>query len=150
LWRGKVYSQSRLFLSELDGNWVVGLETHPEEAERLEAFVSRFGRMQDTLGEKLLPRWLMALGEKPASMILNRAERLGVLEDAATWLAVRQMRNSLIHEYLEDVHEFAAQLNMANTHVATLIAVYQGIREYALTTMGFAMDEILPGLAGAA
>ncbi|MDZ7852546.1 MAG: hypothetical protein U5L98_07820 [Halomonas sp.] len=35
-------------------------------AEKVEAFTSRFSSLQDTVGDKLLPAWLTALGEKPA------------------------------------------------------------------------------------
>jgi len=34
------------------------LENNIELAERVEAFVARFGRLQDTLGDKLLPTLL--------------------------------------------------------------------------------------------
>lgn len=95
------YSWHRLFDQTIDTEWVVSLDRDPERAERLEAFVSRFGRLQDTIATKLLPRWLMALAEEPGSQIetLNRAERLGVLESADRWLEARQLRNRLIHEY---------------------------------------------------
>lgn len=39
------------------------IETDPVLAERLDAFVSRFGRLQDTVGDKLLPALLSALAE---------------------------------------------------------------------------------------
>ena len=66
-------------------------------AERLEAFVSRFGRMQDTIADKLLPRWLLAQAETPGSQIetLNRAEKLGVLPDVEQWLEARKLRNHI-------------------------------------------------------
>jgi len=75
------YSWNSLFSQMIDAEWVHNLEQDPACAERLEAFVSRFGRMQDTMADKLLPRWLLALAEVPGSQIetLNRAERLGVL-----------------------------------------------------------------------
>ena len=38
----------------------VDLDTNPELAERVEAFVSRFARLQDTTGDKLMPRLLAA------------------------------------------------------------------------------------------
>jgi len=41
----------------------------PELAEQVEAFVSRFGRLQDNLGDKLLPELLTALGEKTSVVI---------------------------------------------------------------------------------
>lgn len=44
--------------------------------------MGRFGRLQDTLGDKLLPLLLSLLGEKVSSAIdnLDRAERLGFIE----------------------------------------------------------------------
>ncbi len=64
----------------LGADGVTAGDRHPELAKRLEAFVSRCGRMQDTIADKLLPRWLLAMAETPGSQIavLNRAERLGV------------------------------------------------------------------------
>ena len=47
------------------------LETDPDLAERVEAFVGRFGRLQDTVGDKLLPLLLAALGEKIGAAIDN-------------------------------------------------------------------------------
>ena len=50
----------------------------------MEAFVGRFGRLQDTLGDKLLPAYLAAEGEFPGTALdnLDRAERLGLLPSA--------------------------------------------------------------------
>lgn len=39
------------------------IEADPLLAERLDAFVSRFGRLQDTVADKLLPTLLLALAE---------------------------------------------------------------------------------------
>ena len=52
------------------------LADNVDETERVEAFVSRFGRLQDTLGDKLLPLYLQALGERRGATIdnLDRAE----------------------------------------------------------------------------
>lgn len=51
------YSQSTLFALPIDLDWVKSLGNYPEVAEKVEAFVSRFGRLQDHLGDKLLPRF---------------------------------------------------------------------------------------------
>ncbi|WP_294042290.1 hypothetical protein [Thiolapillus sp.] len=95
------YSWHRVFSEEINANWVKNLENTPETAERMEAFISRFGRTQDTISDKLLPRWLMALAEKTGSQIeiLNRAERLGILQNTENWLQARYLRNRLVHEY---------------------------------------------------
>jgi len=80
------------------------LENTPDLAERVEAFVGRFGRLQDTLGDKLLPMLLVALGEKPAAVIdnLDRAERMGLIKSSDEWITMRNLRNQMIHEYVED------------------------------------------------
>ena len=61
------------------------LADNPEEAERVEAFVGRFGRLQDTLGDKLLPVFLEALGEVPGPAVdnLDLAKRWGLLPSVA-------------------------------------------------------------------
>ena len=38
---------------------------------KVEAFVSRFCRLQDTLGDKLLPALLKALGEPDRALLIN-------------------------------------------------------------------------------
>ena len=55
------------------------LHDNPELSERVDAFVARFGRLQDTLAGALVPRLLEALLEPVGSVVdnLNRAERLG-------------------------------------------------------------------------
>jgi len=90
--RHLAFSRNRLFAEQIDKAWVEALPDKPEIAERLEAFVSRYGRMQDTMADKLLPRWLLALAERPGSQIetLNRAEQLGVLESVEVWLGSTQ------------------------------------------------------------
>jgi hypothetical protein len=44
-----------LFSEDINVSWVASLEERPDVAERLDAFVARFGRLQDTLGDKLIP-----------------------------------------------------------------------------------------------
>lgn len=98
------------------------LETDPDLAERVEAFVSRFGRLQDTLGDKLLPVLLAALGETPAAAIdnLDRAERLGLIASADEWMAMRRLRNQMVHEYVEDLTVLAGALQTGHDFVPVL------------------------------
>lgn len=82
------------------------LEVDLELAERVEAFVSRFARLQDTVDDKLLPMLLITLGEKPGAVIdnLDRAKRLGFLESTDEWLIMRQLRNQMIHDYVKELN----------------------------------------------
>lgn len=143
------YSWSRLFSQPVDVEWVRHLNQAPEIAEQLEALVSRFGRMQDTMTDKLLPRWLIALAETPGSHIetLNRAERLGVLASTEQWLEARHLRNRLVHEYVTDPAKFAEDLALAKEYSLMLLETFNGLRQDAITRMGFekeSLPEALP------
>jgi hypothetical protein len=111
--------------------------------------VSRYGRLQDTLADKLLPRWLVALAEEPGSQIevLNRAERLGVIEDVARWLEARQPRNRLVHEYITDSDAIAKDLQLAEAYSRMLVATLRRLRDDASTRLGLPGDQ-LPGDIG--
>jgi hypothetical protein len=58
-------TDQRLFAAAFTRDQAAKLETDIELAERVEAFVGRFGRLQDTVGDKLLPLLLTALSETP-------------------------------------------------------------------------------------
>jgi hypothetical protein len=103
------------------------VETDPVLAERLDAFVSRFGRLQDNLGDKFLPQLLIALAEKPGAAIdnLNLAERLGWIQSAEDWLLMRKLRNQMVHEYIEDLALLSSALQTGHAHVPQLVNAAQ-------------------------
>jgi len=85
-------------------------------AERVDAFVARFGRLQDLLGDKYLPAWLRAVQEPVGTALenLDRAEKLGLVQSADAWVTVRKLRNQLVHEYvgrMDILHEALLQGN---------------------------------------
>lgn len=139
------YSWDRLYSQPIDLAWVSELEDRPELAERLEAFVSRFGRMQDTIAGKLLPRWLLALAETPGSQIetLNRAERLGVIESVERWLEARQLSNRLVHEYMVNAEIFVEDLQLARDYSLMILQSYNQLCSFATSRMGI-KDNAIP------
>lgn len=106
------------------------LEPGSPLAINIEAFAARFARLQDHLGEKLLPRLLLLLGEIPGPVLdtLNRAERLGIVEDALEWLAWRKLRNRLVHEYFQEVEPFVEALSQAMQAAPKLVGLVEAIR----------------------
>ncbi len=110
------YSSQRVFEKAFDVDRARALATDEEQAERVEAYTSRFCRLQDTLGDKLLPAWLHAVGEQVGAAIdnLDKAEKLGLLSSADEWMAIRQTRNQMIHEYMESPEVLASAMNTAN------------------------------------
>ena len=138
------YSWNSLFSQKIDAEWVRNLEQVPAIAERLEAFVSRFGRMQDTMADKLFPRWLLALAETPGSQIetLNRAERLGVLTSTEQWLEARNLRNRLVHEYMTEPEKFAEDLALAKEYSLMLLDTFNRLRQDAIARMGHKAESL--------
>lgn len=100
------------------------IEADPILAERLDAFVSRFGRLQDTVGDKLLPTLLSALAEKtgPAIDNLDKAEKFGFVESADVWMEMRRLRNQMVHEYIEDLAVLTSALRSGHAFVPALVA----------------------------
>ena len=92
-------------------------------AERLDAFVSRFGRLQDTVGDKLLPALLNALGESsgPALDNLDQAEKFGLIDSSDNWMEMRRLRNQMVHEYIEDLAVLSSALRSGDGYVSTLV-----------------------------
>ncbi|HET8701290.1 MAG TPA: hypothetical protein VFL97_06455, partial [Nitrococcus sp.] len=118
-------TDARLFAEPFTVQRAQQLDENFDEAERVEAFVSRFGRLQDTLGDKLLPVYLEALGEKAGAVIdnLDRAERLDLIPSADDWFAIRKLRNQMVHEYIEDPAILANALQIGHEFVPTLLRV---------------------------
>jgi hypothetical protein len=100
------------------------IEADPILAERLDAFVSRFGRLQDTVGDKLLPALLNALAEQTGAAIdnLDKAEKLGLIESADAWMEMRRLRNQMVHEYIEDLAVLTSALRNGHAFVPALVA----------------------------
>ena len=123
----------RLFRVTIDGAWVEGLEQDAELAERVDAFVARFGRMQDSIGDKLVPELRRRMLETPGAALdnLNRMEKLGLLPSALDWVEARNLRSRLVHEYPSDADEFAAALNRAHRLVSLLVETYNRINDYS-------------------
>lgn len=100
-------------------------------ADRIEAFGSRFTRLQDQLGEKTLPRLLALFGSSPKALLdtLHAAERLGVVSSAEGWLALRALRNRLVHEYIESPDDLLQGLQAAEPAAAILLTTVDRIRQ---------------------
>lgn len=116
------FSTGRLFGVPFTVERAEQLATDPELAEILEAFTSRFSRLQDTVGDKLLVAWLKASGEKVSVAIdnLDKAEKLELLESSDAWMGIRGIRNQMVHEYIEELDKLCASINRAKDHIALI------------------------------
>lgn len=119
------YTVEGLKLTDPHFLWLDAIEQNAELTERLDAFVSRFCRLQDTIGDKLLPAYLRMQLEPIGTALdnLNRAEKLGLLSSVTDWIEARSLRNSLVHEYTEDVEKLRQSILRALELVPMLESV---------------------------
>lgn len=129
------YTHRTLFALHIDAVWVQQLATQGDLAEKVEAFVSRFGRLQDHIGEKLIPRFAALLGESPKTMLdaLAFAERMQWIDSAEAFIGARKLRNLLVHEYMSDIQLFLQALLSAQDAAEMLFQAVNAIQSQAVS-----------------
>lgn len=112
-----------------------------DEIESIDQFLFRFSKLQDAIGEKLFKTILLYLEEKienkPFIDILNRLEKLELLNDVAVWRELRDDRNELAHNYEDDPEETSAVINKLYAKKNVLFDIYQQIKSYYLKNKKF-------------
>lgn len=89
-------------------------ELTEEQLETLESFSSRFARFSDLIVSKYFR--VLALEKDPAFRgsvidLLNMAEKFGWVNDAKTWIRIRELRNVAANEYaIDDYKKLYAEL----------------------------------------
>lgn len=101
----------------------------------LDQLAFRFGKLQDSMGEKVLPGVLDLVQEPLSPGVtfaekLQRLERIGALANAADWRRLRELRNQVAHEYPDQPHIKAAVLNRFVQGVSELLAVWARVQEF--------------------
>ena len=126
-------TDERLFASPLTPERLQSMDADPAQAEQLDAFVARFARLQDTVGDKFVPALLQALQEPVGVVIdnLDRAERLGWVLSADAWIEARRLRNQMIHEYVDDLGVLAGNLQVGHRYVPVLLETAQRLIDEA-------------------
>ena len=145
-WHHLDYTTQTLFATVPDLDWVESLSTRQDRSEKVDAFVSRFGRLQDHLGDKLIPQFAALLGERPYSSMLDLlvlAERRGWVADAEAFIATRKLRNKLVHEYAYEPHEFLESL-LAAREAANMLGGTVKQLQRTLHAIGLTQDRTNP------
>ncbi len=111
------YTHRTLYALSIDLAWVRSLSEREDLAEKLDAFVGRFGRLQDHIGDKLLPRFSVLVGAQPKSLldVLAYAERRQAGWKVRKSLSVPE--NSGISWYMNTCHQknyFSKRCNPPN------------------------------------
>lgn len=94
----------------------IGPENH-EEAKAVDAFIQRFEQLFEVAVRRLFPATLgvVDIGDRGDGLleVINRLERLKFVTDAARWLAWKELRDRLIHEYPDEPVDRASDLTDA-------------------------------------
>jgi len=90
----------------LQNNMLEKLEDF-ETIKTIDAFVYRFLKLQDYMGQKLFKNFLTSLGEDCDNLsfvdILDKLEKLNIIPSTDEWIQIRKLRNKLTHEYPDNI-----------------------------------------------
>lgn len=106
-----------------------------EQRRILDQTAYRFAKLQDTLGQKVLPL-ILELAQEPiapdASFAekLNWLERIGALPSAEDWKRLRVARNAIAHDYPDDPALQAAAINRFLNGTAQLGDLHRHVDQY--------------------
>jgi hypothetical protein len=108
----------------------------PIELAFFDQLIYRFSKLQDSMGSRLFKQLLEALEEDisgiPFIDILYKLEKLNLLDDAKDWIALRQTRNTVSHEYPFYKEVQMEELNLLPEEVKKLAAIWSKLKEYTL------------------
>ncbi len=101
----------------------------------IDQFLYRFCKLQDAVGEKLFTAILMFLREEKIRSksfidILNRLEKLEILDSKDDWFELRKIRNDLSHNYDDNPAEMASAINYIYEKKDTLESIYLKVKKY--------------------
>jgi len=105
-----------------------------EEQEKLEALTGRFARLSDRILQKSL-RLIEQIELEDMGSILDRiykAEKKGLIDSAEEFIEIRQLRNSIAHDY--DVNTLKRIFSSCIKYSPALIVSVQMIIDYAKNT----------------
>ncbi len=101
----------------------------------LDQMAYRFTKLQDSMGQKVLPT-ILELAQEPiapdATFVekLNWLERMGALPSAEDWKKLRIARNAIAHEYPDDHALRASALNHFVAGAGQLLGLHEFVRGY--------------------
>ena len=108
-----------------------------EQLRILDQLAYRFTKLQDTMGQKVLPTILELAQEPIASDAtfaekLNWLERMGALPSADEWKKLRVARNAIAHEYPDDLDLRVSAINRFFNGVKQLNELHKYVSKYVL------------------
>lgn len=127
------YNELKTFQNQLNA----GVFEDFEKVKIIDTFIYRFIKLQDMMGEKLFRIFLDTIGEYKDSMslldVLDKLEKLQVVEDTGRWMYYRNLRNKLTHEYPTNEEEIIEGIVLAMDAFLEIEAILSQIEKYIVT-----------------
>jgi len=105
-----------------------------ENVKTIDAFIYRFVKLQDYMGEKLFKELLKSLLEYKDNMsmldVLDKLEKLEIIKSSDRWLDYREIRNKLTHEYPDNKDEIIDGIKISLEYFEEIVKMVIGIKSY--------------------
>lgn len=108
----------------------------PMELALFDQLIYRFSKLQDSMGSRLFKQILELLEEDISGLpfldILHKMEKLNLLDNAKDWIILRQIRNTISHEYPFYREVQMEELNLLPAEVEKLSAIWNKLKTYTM------------------
>jgi len=105
-----------------------------DEVEHIDQYLFRFAKLQDAIGQRLFKSILQELEEEienvPFIDLLNKLEKLTIIESVEQWLELRKIRNVLSSTYEDEPEEMSIAINDIFEKKQTIEKIYQQLISY--------------------
>jgi len=102
-----------------------------DEVEAIDQYLFRFAKLQDTLGKRVFRSLVSEYEDNAETLtfldVLNRLEKIGLLDNVNVWKRLRDVRNEISHQYDDEPQEMAEALNNIFAYKSELIAIFDKI-----------------------
>jgi len=105
-----------------------------EQISYIDQLIYRFNKLQDTMGDSLFPSILKSIEEDPEQMsmldMLNRLEKLAIINSVEEWVHLRNLRNEFTHEYEDNLEENSKLINALYHESVIIYKLFINIKHY--------------------
>ena len=104
------------------------------DIKNIDQYLFRFSKLQDTIGNKLFKavvgNYVENIEELTFLDILNKLEKIGIIDSAEEWNLLRTIRNDISHQYDDSPAQMAEALNNILAQKDVIIEIYHNLKEY--------------------
>ena len=105
-----------------------------ENVKTIDAFIYRFVKLQDYMGDKLFKELLRSLMDYKDNMsmldVLAKLEKLEIIPSEDRWLDYREVRNKLTHEYPDNEDDILDGIQISLVYFSEIRKMIKSIENY--------------------